>query len=216
MKSNYPPLCPEPQSPQGLIVRPDTLRMHFSVAGADRLEPDRAVPILKSAVELLTRRVQAAFPAATVQLQGFDAEGHGRGMKYGASSGSRAGGVLSVQCVVELALTPAQDFWARAQLVGSLTALAYSLSDEAKRLKPPLEAILHEPGCTVKDPEPFRAALLTRWVARMNELARAAGTEKAPLVIVECSPPGEIVQQQISVDEVLLTLGLAGRLGVLS
>jgi len=206
MKSAYRTLPAVPPSPEGLRVRPDLARMHFSVALPDT-EPERALVVLRGAVEQVIRRVQATYPSATLTLQGFEGEGPERAK---ASAASRS----TLHGCVEVPLTEAQDFWARAQLCATLTSLAFALAAEAKRARPSLDATLHEPSCVAGNPESHRPELVRRWVAQLRELASLAEVEQARLVIAECSASGPVQQQPLSVDEVLLTLALEGRLGL--
>ena len=65
----------------------------------------------------------------------------------------------------------------------------------------------------MKDPEQYRDKLLARWLQRTKKLATAAEAEKSPLAIVDCTPPGDIEQRVVSMEEISLALPVACRLG---
>jgi len=62
---------------------------------------------------------------------------------------------------------------------------------------------------------PVRSAaeLTRRWVERVRAFTVQAQSEKVPLHLVGCEPPGEVKQQELSVDEVVLSLTVSCRLG---
>ncbi|HEX8438830.1 hypothetical protein, partial [Archangium sp.] len=66
----------------------------------------------------------------------------------------------------------------------------------------------------VSKPEAHREELLRRFVARVRELATAAGSPEAPLRAVDCSVPGPVEQSPVSLEEVGLSLNVACRLDV--
>jgi len=67
----------------------------------------------------------------------------------------------------------------------------------------------------VKDAEPHRAKLVARWVTRARAFADAAETEAAQLHLIECTPPGEIEQKVISLEEIALSLAVSCRVDAL-
>ena len=51
-----------------------------------------------------------------------------------------------------------------------------------------------------------------RWVERARSFMSLAQSERAPLQVVNCEPPGPVTQQAVSVDEVVLSLSVSCRL----
>jgi hypothetical protein len=68
----------------------------------------------------------------------------------------------------------------------------------------------------VKEPEGHRAQLTEQWLRRARSFAEAAQAASAPLLLVDCAPPGAIEQRPISLLEVGLSLSVACRLDALS
>ena len=67
----------------------------------------------------------------------------------------------------------------------------------------------------VKNPESYRGKLTELWVQRARAFAAAAQAREAPLYVLDCAPPGDIVQKQRSLEEIALSLSLTCRLGSL-
>jgi hypothetical protein len=67
----------------------------------------------------------------------------------------------------------------------------------------------------VKNPESYRAKLTEQWVQRAHAFAAAAQAREAPLHLLDCAPPGDIIQKQRSLEEVSLSLAVNCRLGSL-
>ena len=107
------------------------------------------------------------------------------------------------------------DWWNRAQLSAAVSVLGRTLALEARKQKPVIEVVFQQPAALVRDAERFRAEVLRRWVTRAKELASMAQDEKAPLHVLGCEPPGDVVQTPVSVDEVRLTLDVSGRVDAL-
>ncbi len=79
-----------------------------------------------------------------------------------------------------------------------------------------LDMMIGFPAARVRDPEARRAELTRRWVERVRVLTTQAQSEKLPLHVVSCEPPGEVKQQELSVDEVVLSLAVSCRLGMVA
>jgi hypothetical protein len=127
--------------------------------------------------------------------------------------------VVRVDGSFEIALRPDQDYWARSRIMASLarTTHDFILAEKADKADKaddsPIEIGFSEPRLRVKDPEQYRDKLLARWMARTKKLATLAEAEKSPLAMVDCTPPGDIEQRVVSMEEISLTLPVACRLG---
>ncbi len=191
----------------GLAVRPDVLTTRFAARVAE-VDPDRAVLVLKAACEILLRRMKELHPSTSLRMTGLD---------IGRDVGSKSRDDLStrVDAELDIALSPEMDWWNRAQLAAAVTVLGRTLSIEARKQKPVIEVVFQQPAALVRDPERHRAEVLRRWVTRARELAAMAQDERAPLHVLGCDPPGDVLQTPVSVDEVRLTLDVSGRVDAL-
>ncbi|MFO0653143.1 MAG: hypothetical protein U0326_43390 [Polyangiales bacterium] len=191
----------------GLAVRPDVLTTRFAARVAE-VDPDRAVLVLKAACEILLRRMKELHHSTSLRMTGLD---------IGRDVGSKSRDDLStrVDAELDIALAPDMDWWNRAQLSAAVTVLGRTLSIEARKQKPLIEVVFQQPAALVRDPERHRAEVLRRWVTRAKELAVLAQDEQAPLHVLGCDPPGDVVQTPVSVDEVRLTLDVSGRVDAL-
>ncbi|AKJ07991.1 Hypothetical protein AA314_09617 [Archangium gephyra] len=187
---------------EGLKVRPDVLRVSFAFRQeAESLE--QAVPKVKAAVE---RYVRAAAEASKVEVA-VKMKG------VGLASGKRmAGNETMAHGVLEVALPEAQDFWARTALVATLVKVGSQEAAAAEKANTGLRATFGFPVAQVRDPEARRDELLKRWVERARGFSAQAQSERAPLQLVACEPPGAVKQEPESVDEVVLSLAVSCRL----
>jgi hypothetical protein len=207
MKSDDLPLPRRTAAASGLAVRPDVLVALFAARVAE-VDPDRAILVLRAASDVLTRRMREVHPAAVLRMTGLD---FGRD----ASKSSRDELHTRVEGTLELPLAPELDWWARAQLAAQVTVLARILAGEARKQKPVIDIAFQQPVALVREPERHRGEVLRRWVTRCNELAAAAQSERFPLQVTACEPPGEVTQTAVSVEEVRLSITLDGRIEAL-
>jgi hypothetical protein len=208
MKSSHDELVARREArTQGLAVRPDVLTTRFA-ARVSEVEPDRAVLVLKAACEILLRRMRELHPATALRMVGLD-------IGRDATAKGRDDLATRVDAELEITLSNDLDWWNRAQLSAAVSVLARTLAVEARKQKPVIEVVFQQPVALVREPERYRAEVLRRWVGRSKELAALAQSEKAPLYLVECAPPGDVQQHPVSVDEVRLTIDLQGALDVL-
>lgn len=194
------------KSADGLSVRPDVLVVPFSFRQeAQRLE--EALPKLRAALDQYVRAASEATKAEVkVELRGFSREG-GYDRKLAGSEGGRVVGHL------EVALPESLDFWGRAALVAALSRVGGQEMAAAAKAEGGLGVSIGFPTARVRDPEARRAELTRRWVERVRAFTAQAQSEKVPLHLVGCEPPGEVKQQELSVDEVVLSLTVSCRLG---
>jgi hypothetical protein len=195
-----------------LVVRPDLLRVSFSVSlEAEGIE--QGLPLLQRACEQLHRRVREAV-SAEVQLRPRDTRFNRSAPKKLALPEDDDRTFIAVDGTLEVPLPEGLDFWARGGRVGALVRVCHELErdtrDEKKRPRFNFGAV----EALVAKPEAHREELLRRFVARVRELAAAAGSPEAPLRAVDCSVPGPVEQSPVSLEEVGLSLHVACRLDV--
>ncbi|WP_395833110.1 hypothetical protein [Cystobacter fuscus] len=194
-----------PAVEEGLQVRPDVLVMSFTFRQeAEVLE--QGLPKLKAAVDQYVRDTTEATRASKVEVS---VKMRGFGREYG----KRMRGAAAVTSgELEVSLPESMDFWARAALVATLTRVGGELTAASEKANAGSRVTFGFPTAQVRDPEAFRAELMKRWVERARGFMALAQSERAPLQVVNCEPPGEVKQQEVSVDEVVLSLAVSCRL----
>jgi hypothetical protein len=195
-----------------LVVRPDLLRISFSVS----LEAEaigQGLPLLQRACEQLQRRVREA--ASTEVLL------RPRGARFNHSAPKKLSlpsdddpTFVAVEGTLEMALPDGLDFWVRSTRVGSLVRACHELERDSREEKRLPRFTFGAVEALVAKPEAHREELLRRFVTRVRELAAAAGSPEAPLRAVDCSVPGPVEQSPVSLEEVGLSLHVACRLDV--
>jgi hypothetical protein len=194
-----------PASEEGMKVRPDLLVMSFAIRQeTEGLE--QALPKLKAAVDQYVRATTEAAKASkaevSVRMRGFERE-----------YGKRMGGEQAMaHGVLEVSLPESLDFWGRSALVATLARVGGEQTAAAEKANTGLRVTFGFPEARVRDPEARRAELMKRWVERARGFMALAQSERAPLHVVGCEPPGEVKQQEVSVDEVVLSLAVSCRL----
>jgi hypothetical protein len=197
-------LPPTPTVEEGMKVRPDVLVMSFAIRQeTEGLE--QALPKLKAAVDQYVRAATEAAKASkaevSVRMRGFERE-------YGKRSGTEA----MAHGVLEVSLPESLDFWGRAALVATLTRMGGEQAAATEKANTGLRVTFGFPDAQVRDPETHRTELTKRWVERARGFMALAQSERSPLQVVGCEPPGEVKQQTVSVDEVVLSLAVSCRL----
>jgi hypothetical protein len=196
----------------GLVVRPDMLLMEVRIEKEDP-NAGRALALAQVAVADLTTRLQQATAGAAVFIPcGTQVTPVG-----GAGKTAAAAGVFRVllEGRIEIALAPALDYWKRSALVVALAEVAdwYEAARAAKTADRGVS--LSRTQVIVKNPESYRGKLTEQWVQRARAFAAAAQAREAPLHVLECAPPGDIIQKQRSLEEIALSLPVTCRLGSL-
>ncbi|MFY0571906.1 hypothetical protein ACN28E_49865 [Archangium lansingense] len=187
---------------EGLKVRPDVLLLSFAFR-QETEALDQAVPKLKAAVE---RYVRAATEASKVEVTVKMKDVHLESGRKMAGSDAMAHGVL------EVALPESLDFWGRSALVATLVRVGSQEAAAAEKENTGLRASFGFPVAQVRDPEARRDELMKRWVDRARGFISQAQSERSPLQLVGCEPPGAVKQATVSVDEVVLSLAVSCRL----
>lgn len=186
---------------EGMKVRPDVLTVSFAFRQeSEGLE--QALPALKAAVDGYKRATaEAAKAEVTVRMQGI-----------GLESGKVRSNDALAHGVLEVPLPESLDFWGRASLAATLVRVGNKEDAAAEKANAGLRATFGFPVAQVRDPEARRAELMTRWVERTRAFMSLAQSERAPLQVIGCEPPGEVQQHPVSVDEVVLSLPVSCRL----
>ncbi|WNG40749.1 hypothetical protein F0U61_48950 [Archangium violaceum] len=195
-----------------LIVRPDLLRVAFSVSLELTEGVDPALSVLQRACEQLHRRFQDALgPGVTLRPRNvrFDRSA----LKKLAMPDEEATHT-AVEGLFEVPLPSELDFWARSSRVATLARLCHAALGDSRQSKKLPRFSFGNVEALVAQPEAHRTELLRRSVTRARELASTVGSPEAPLHVVDCSAPGPVEQSPASLEEVGLSLHVHCRLGV--
>jgi hypothetical protein len=195
-----------------LVVRPDLLRVSFSVSlEVEGIE--QGLLVLLRACEQLQRRSREAV-GGEVTLRPRDTRFNKSAPKRLALPEDEDRTFVAVDGNLEVPLPEGLDFWARSTRVGNLVRVCHELQRESHEEKRRARFNFGTVEAFVSQPENHRAELLRRFITRARELATAVGSPEAPLHVVDCSAPGPVEQSPVSLEEVGLTLNVHCRLGV--
>jgi hypothetical protein len=194
----------------GFVVRPDTVVLPFALHIVHGDASEAVTLLRKTAGELGTQAKTVAGASAVVRMRGITVSP----ADHGKASDSESSGAVRVMVdgVVEVPLAPELDFWERGRLFANLSAMVKSRQKSGKEETGEITARCDSPKVIVKNPEAYRLKLTEDWVKRARELARLAEQAAVPLYLVDCDPPGEIVQSVVSFEEVGLSLKATCRL----
>jgi len=179
----------------GLTLRPDVLTVGFSLKIDD--DPN-ALDSLRKRVEELQTRLRAATGGA--------GEARVTGLSRARADTSRAQdkATIRIDGCLELPIAEALDYWARAKLALAVSQAIDGMRSIDAGSERPIESFFDEPRASIKRPERYRDELTRSWVERTRKFAALAQSDAAPLEIVECAPPSEILETRISLEEVVL------------
>ncbi|KFA87412.1 hypothetical protein [Archangium violaceum] len=195
-----------------LVVRPDFLRVSFSVS-LDTEGIDQALPLLRRACEQLQRRAREA-TGAEVTLRPRDTRFNRSAPKKLSLPEDEDRTFVAVDGLLVVALPAELDFWARGSRVGALVRVCHEVERDSREMKKQPRFGFGSVEAFVSQPEAHRAELLRRFVERARELASALGSAEAPLQVVDCAPAGAVEQTPVSLEEVGLSLQVQCRLDV--
>ena len=193
-----------------LVARPDTLSFAFTLR---KTAPDSnaALDALHALVNDLDKREKdVTGGAAAVHMHAMRIE----------QARDKQGNLLANQLmvvidgVVDAPLAPELDYWARAKLLGAVSAATRPLVDAGREQKQQLMVNVELPRAVLKDPESFRADLIKLWVERARSFATQASSAGEPLAVESCDPPGAVSQRTLGLEEVALTLRQSCKLDV--
>jgi len=203
-----------------LVARPDGLVMEARIKTEDTTASRALAQAQTSAADLVARLQQATAGAATLTMCGTRVTPLiGKISKSVAAPGAATDAFeVILEGRIEVALAADLDYWKRSGLVGALAELADSYDrarDAAKSAGKGDSVSISNMRVVVKDTESHRGKLTELWVQRARAFASAAQAHEAPLYLLDCAPPGDIVQKERSLEEVALTLSVSCRLGSL-
>jgi hypothetical protein len=201
------------QADAGLVVRPDGLVIDVTLRATD-LDAKKALATTQAlSADIWEQLQRATGGASTLKMCGTSVNPINRVKTLDPSA------VFEVKAegTIEVALAQELDYWKRSELLITVaqTIRAFARANEAQPAdeKHQRQVTFGRSRVVVRDPESFRAKLTERWVARARAFAAAAQGSEAPLSILDCAPPGEIVQREQSLEEVGLHLAVNCRLG---
>ncbi|OJT17077.1 hypothetical protein BO221_47570 [Archangium sp. Cb G35] len=195
-----------------LVVRPDLLRVSFSVS-LDTEGIDQALPLLQRACEQLQRRAREA-TGAEVTLRPRDTRFNRSAPKKLSLPEDDDRTFVAVDGLLVVPFPVELDFWARSSRVGSLVRVCHEVERDSREMKKQPRFGFGSVEAFFSQPEAHRAELLRRFVERARELASALGSAEAPLQVVDCAPVGAVEQTPVSLEEVGLSLQVHCRLDV--
>lgn len=195
-----------------LVVRPDLLRVSFSVS-LDTEGIDQALPLLQRACEQLQRRAREA-TGTEVTLRPRDTRFNRSAPKKLSLPEDDDRTFVAVDGLLVVPLPAELDFWARGSRVGSLVRVCHEVERDSREMKKQPRFGFGSVEAFVSQPEAHRTELLRRFVERARELASALGSAEAPLQVVDCAPVGAVEQTPVSLEEVGLSLQVQCRLDV--
>jgi hypothetical protein len=191
----------------GLTLRPDVLTIPFSLKIDD--DPN-ALDRLRKRVEELQTRLRAATGGAG------EARVTGLSRVTADPSKAEAKAAIRIDGCLEIPLAEALDYWARAKLALAVAQAIDGMRSMDDRSEQPIASFFDEPRAGIKQPERYREELTRSWVERMRKFAVLAQSDAAPLEIVECAPPSEILEARISLEEVVLDFKPSCKLDVVA
>ncbi|HEX2660326.1 MAG TPA: hypothetical protein VHU40_18730 [Polyangia bacterium] len=121
---------------------------------------------------------------------------------------------ITVSGRIEVPLAPELDYWKRSALIAALAELADKYA-AARAPNAEHGVKLNGLRAGVKNAESHRGKLTELWVQRARAFAVAAQAQEAPLFLLDCAPPGDIVQKEKSLEEIGLSLSESCRLNSL-
>lgn len=186
--SESEPEVPEPSARLAqIVVRPDRIEVPFVFATVEERDVARATGLVRQAHDDLMKRI-GTVAGAQVQMRGFRAD----------DESVRAFGS------VVIAVTGAQDYWAR---VGLATAVEKALNEmEVGALKTKLRVNHEAARASLVEPEARRAELVEIAARRLSEVVGTASTKGTPLRVTDCAMPGAVIVEPISFEEIGLAL----------
>ncbi len=188
-----------------LVVRPDALRMSFSLTQV-KDDPEAALAGIEAVAALVqTRFGDVRGAKAVVELTATDVG------VWTDDKGKNATPLVNVRGEVELPLPADADLLQRARWLTSMVKLRDQLAHDHGDARKGVHFVGYGPTPVVLEPEAHRAALLGQWAKRMQEFVAAAQTAGTPLAVVDCRAPGAVQTVPLSLDAMKLSMALECR-----
>ncbi len=168
-----------------LVVRPDLISMSFSIW------------VEGSDMAALRAEVTALEQKLATTLPGWEAT------------------KLVAEGRIEVPLPPEKNFWERAQVVTALSAWSNPVQRPSKAESDKAYPKKAWGGLvySVAQPEKYRETLVAQWTERVHIFTSKAAT--TPIHLTECTPPAQVEQRALSLEEVELYLTVNCKLAVL-
>jgi hypothetical protein len=211
-KEKYSPLHEPTPVRAELVVRPDLLRVSFSVS-LEKEGIEQNLTLLQRACEQLQRRAREA-TGAEVTLRPRDTRFNRSAPKKLLLPEDEDRTFVAVDGLLVMPLPAELEFWARSSRVGALVRVCHELERDSREVKKQPHFSFGSVEAFVSQPEAHRAELLRRFAARAREMASALGSAEAPLHVVDCAPAGAVEQTPVSLEEVGLSLHVHCRMDV--
>lgn len=192
------------ETASNLLVKPDEARVCFTLRAQTTDAPKALDDFRGLAGEMERRFKETVAKEARLVMKNVSVSPEEANSKKSSDPTKPKVFTVVATGVVELALPENAPYWERARLVGSASQLAATLS--AMYNDTPVRAIVTRPELRVKAPEAHRKALLEKWVKKSQELSKTAKIGGRTLDFTSCSPPGDVQQRLLSVEEAELTL----------
>lgn len=214
-----PPMLDAQAAPASIVVRPDLIEVKFAVR-AEADAPETALAFLEQTIRAMQPRfaeLGAGPTAMKLVMRGHHVEHGAAGLRKGyLTSKSKSEDestkpttvvfAVSLQGSFEYTLPAQHDYWDRARLVTKIDALREQLTTHSLGSSDTLTRSFSEPRALLRDPEPYRAELLTRWAAKRKQFAREAKNADLAVAVDACHPPADIIVKPLSLEEIELTL----------
>lgn len=186
-----------------VIARPDVLVLTLSMRAAN-VDATRATEDLRQlSAELEKRFRESASPKAKLVMFGAAVELDERVAKKSADKEPRKLAVTA-QGAVEIPLEPGAAYWERARTFAA--AMQVAEHTNASMCEGPLRAHVASAEARVKNPGAHRKELLDKWAENNRSFAKTAQLADKPLEVTSCTPPAEVTQRAVSLEEVELGL----------
>lgn len=188
-----------------LVVRPDALRMSFSLIHV-KDDPEAALAAIEAvAATVQTRFADVRGTKAVVEFTGSDIS------VWTDDKGKNPTPQVALRGEVELPLPAEADLLQRARWQTTLVKLRDQLVHDYGDARKGVQFIGYNPSAVVLEPEAHRAALLAQWAKQLQEFVAVAQTAGTPLAVVDCGAPGAIQAGTLSLDAVKLSMSLECR-----
>jgi hypothetical protein len=200
-----------PPTKDDLVVRPDLLRTTFQVQIQGTFASQEALSRLQQECERMRRQLREATGAeVTLKLTGvLLASSPSKKLRIPEDDDDARTGV---EGTLELPLPTSMDFWARSGRMAALQRACHDLAADERKERGRPSFSFGIPSALIAEPEQHRAELLRRFVSRVQEFSAAASAPDAPLRVVDCTAPGPVIQNAISLEAVSLSLQFGYRL----
>jgi hypothetical protein len=193
------------ETASNVLVKPDSVNVCFTLRTSGSDAP-KALEDFRGVIGDMERRFKETVARdATVRMLGVAVSPDSGASKKEEATKGKALSVVATG-IVEIALPESASYWERARIVGAAAQLAASFSAAHEA---PVRAIVTAPEVLVKAPEKHRQTLLDKWVAKSRELSKTAKIGERTLDFTSCSPPGDVQQRALSLEEAELTLAVS-------